>query len=67
MKAKLTHNLPQIRCTEETRLIWDKMSLNNRRILSSMLQIVTEDVALYFKNTGNVFTFSEKIINQETK
>jgi hypothetical protein len=37
MKAKLTHNLPQIRCTEETRKAWDDMSVESRRSISNML------------------------------
>lgn len=52
MKPKLTNFLPQIRCTEETRIQFDKMCEDNRRTLSNMLQIISEDIAEEFKKTG---------------
>jgi hypothetical protein len=45
MKQKLTHFLPQIRCTETTRKTFDLMSKRTKRSLTSILQIVTEKVA----------------------
>lgn len=54
MKPKLTSFLPQIRCTEDTRIQFDKMCEDNRRTLSNMLQIIYEDVADEFKKTGKV-------------
>lgn len=59
MKPKLTKFLPQIRCTEETRVILDQMCQTNRRTLSNMLQIIYEDVAEEYKRTGKIYSFQE--------
>lgn len=45
MKDKLTHTLPQIRCSEETRKAFDSMSEDKDRSLSKILQIFTEKIA----------------------
>jgi len=49
MKDKLTHWLPQIRCTEETRKTFDEISKKTKRSLTSILQIVTEKFAKNYK------------------
>lgn len=60
MKDKLTHTLPQIRCSEETRLAFNEMCTKERRTLSVILQIITEDIACHFKKTGDVFILKKK-------
>lgn len=61
MKDKLTNSLPQIRCSEETRKIWDEISDKNRRTLSNTLQIVTEDIAKHYLTTGKILTFETEL------
>lgn len=58
MKPKLTSHLPQIRCSEETRIVFDKMCHENRRTLSNILQIITEDVAKKYKEKGVLFEYT---------
>lgn len=55
MKAKLTHTLPQIRCTEETRKAFDDMCIKKSRSISNVLQIYTEKIAKKYIEKGSVF------------
>lgn len=55
MKAKLTHTLPQIRCTEETRKAFDDMCIKKNRTLSNILQIYTENISKKYIESGDNF------------
>lgn len=54
MKPKLTHTLPQIRCSEETRKSFDEISIKKNRTISNILQIFTEKISKQFKEKGDV-------------
>jgi predicted DNA-binding protein len=54
MKNKLTHSLPQIRCSEETKKSFDEMSNQTKRTITNILQLLTEKVAEEFKKTGKI-------------
>lgn len=56
MKDKLTHTLPQIRCSEKTRKAFDDMSNKKLRSISNILQIYTEKIAQAYIKKGDVFT-----------
>ena len=59
---KKTHHLPQIRVDEMTKKTWDEMTATVRgRELQTMLQIVVEDVAIFYRKTGIIFSVSKKI------
>ena len=55
MKDKLTHTLPQIKCTEATRKCYDEMSEKTRRTITNILQIHTEEICKNFRLTGSIF------------
>lgn len=57
---KLTHTVPQIRIDEKTRKALDEMALKQRRTLTSLLQLILEDVVILYKKTGVIFTISKK-------
>lgn len=58
MKSKLTHTLPQIRCSEETRMIFDSISKDTNRSISNILQIYTEKIAKDYLVDKNAFDFN---------
>lgn len=59
MKDKLTNSLPQIRCSEETRAQFDRMSEDTKRTLTNILQIMTEKIAQKYKQDGRFFPFEK--------
>lgn len=61
MKDKLTHTLPQIKCTEKTRKAYDEMSIKARRTITNILQIHTEEICKQFTKTGVIFNESTTI------
>jgi hypothetical protein len=54
MKDKLTHSLPQIRCSEETRKAFDLICIQENRTLSNVLQIITEKIAEEYRQGNKV-------------
>jgi hypothetical protein len=61
MKDKLTHTLPQIKCTEKTRKNYDKMSEETKRTISNILQIQTEQISIDYEESGIIFDKRIKI------
>lgn len=54
MREKLTHSLPQIRCSEDTKQAFEKMAEKSRRTITNVLQIFTEKIAQDFRKDGKV-------------
>lgn len=61
MKDKLTHTLPQIKCSEKTRKTFDEMSEKTKRSISNIMQIYTEEICNQYEKTGNIFTIEIKL------
>ena len=54
MKDKLTHSLPQIRCSEETKKAFETIAHVSKRTITNVLQIFTEKIAQDFKKNGKI-------------
>jgi len=63
MKEKLTFTLPQIRCSEKTRKLYDNMASRTKRSISNILQIQTEYLAVKYEEKGIIF--DEEIFKDE--
>lgn len=55
MKDKLTHTLPQIKCSETTRKAYDKMSEESKRTITNILQIQTEEICKKYLTSGTIY------------
>jgi hypothetical protein len=64
---KLTHTLPQIRVDETTRKTLDRAATKHRRSLTSLMQLIMEDVATMYRKTGVIFSVSKKTARKEDK